>query len=961
MKKLIAFVLGLFVALPAMSAGLPSGYTELEYIQGDGTAYIDLGLQLTQDDDIEIEFMSPNSQTQKSIFGSRLTASSQNILLFYGGNTNQIVADFNNSDYALYRLGSLGISTNTKYKVVLNKNIRAIYQGNTLVRANDTVCSDTIAINNAYLFYAAGSPSVTQKYDGRIYSVKIAGKRNLVPAKYGNSVGMYDTINNHFYTEAAGGTFTAGPDVVQPTPTATCNLFNKATISKYTLLNTDSGTTRETTNEWDWCSDYIPVTPNTAYYFMSGTTFNVRIFEYASDKSYTNTNYTVQNSSFTTGNTTRYIRFHIGHASGGQAMYNGETMVVEGSTATSYTPYDASCGGGSSANTCNNLFDKNTITEGFFVSANGVISSHDSFAYSDLIPAQAGVAYVMSGISSMSGSSRRLHAYNANGNWIQQVAYIDIASGAATGNQYVVSGTTPANTAFIRISYAKADTNVKVEEGSTPTEYCAYRGKIKIATTKYNTTAFSGVVTALNNAVDTIKTVVANTINQATAVANLQSGKQRRPDESCPNGKICLLVEDEQGTPHWYEIIERAPGIVPAGSGYTQVEYLQSDGGQYINTGIQAEGTKWNVMANAVSTSGEGLLVAYGSAGGTYVSQVNGRWSVGLSSVPYIGDSTVKTNITVDWTTSGTTIVYINDTMRQGSRNGSGDSNVLLMNYNDRYPFTGKVYSALATNANNVMVFDGVPARRDSDSVLGMYDTVSGNFFTNAGSGEFTAPTTSSLPAGYTQLQYIQSDGGAYIDTGMVVPTNYKWELKLNTRGSNTSPYWGYTNNNSYSSATSFYSLGANGQSGISGITISVGAFSGTSESNQSSFYNATQIANAGTLGGDAMHTIKCNGNFNFTADDTPMTQMTAKTFTAFTPGGNAYLFARNAPTMNSGAMAKSGTRIYSYKVWNASGTLVQDLVPVQQGTSIGMYDLVNNQFLRKSGTGEFTAGPAVQ
>ncbi len=84
---------------------------------------------------------------------------------------------------------------------------------------------------------------------------------------------------------------------------------------------------------------------------------------------------------------------------------------------------------------------------------------------------------------------------------------------------------------------------------------------IKIATTAYNNNAFSPVQTALNTAIDNIKDVVSNTINQATAVANLQSGKQTMPDSTatngtCPNYRQCLLVEDESGTPHWYVITD---------------------------------------------------------------------------------------------------------------------------------------------------------------------------------------------------------------------------------------------------------------------------------------------------------------------------------------------------------------------------------------------------------------------
>jgi hypothetical protein len=54
--------------------------------------------------------------------------------------------------------------------------------------------------------------------------------------------------------------------------------------------------------------------------------------------------------------------------------------------------------------------------------------------------------------------------------------------------------------------------------------------------------------------------------------------------------------------------------------------------------------------------------------------------------------------------------------------------------------FIGRIYYA-KTYDNNTLVRNFVPAKRDSDDVLGMYDTVSGQFFTNAATSgpDFTA------------------------------------------------------------------------------------------------------------------------------------------------------------------------------------------------------------------------------
>ncbi len=94
-------------------------------------------------------------------------------------------------------------------------------------------------------------------------------------------------------------------------------------------------------------------------------------------------------------------------------------------------------------------------------------------------------------------------------------------------------------------------------EETVGTTYCA--DTIKIATTAYNSARFSPVVTDLNSAVATIREIVTNTINQTAAIASLQADKQTRPEDACPAGKKCLLVETEENgvvVPHWFPIIE---------------------------------------------------------------------------------------------------------------------------------------------------------------------------------------------------------------------------------------------------------------------------------------------------------------------------------------------------------------------------------------------------------------------
>lgn len=264
---------------------------------------------------------------------------------------------------------------------------------------------------------------------------------------------------------------------------------------------------------------------------------------------------------------------------------------------------------------------------------------------------------------------------------------------------------------------------------------------IKVATTAYSNTAFSSVQTALNNTIATIKTVVADTINQAAAVQQIASGKQTRPSSECPTGKTCLLIEDANGEPHWYEIIERAPGIVPTNSGYTQVEYLQSDGGQYIDTGIRATA---NTKVEAVI--GRNTQLISGNNGIFGASYFGCRWE--SADVFRCGFGTQDWGSTSVTQLDKNTVNFENNNFKYNSqtlsvRKGSlfGAANILLFAMSSDAKSATTMYKITIYN-NDTLVRDFVPARRNSDDVLGMYDTVSGTFFTNAGTGTFTTAST---------------------------------------------------------------------------------------------------------------------------------------------------------------------------------------------------------------------------
>lgn len=347
---------------------VPEGYTEYDGLIGDGNAYIDLNCLMTQNDELEIEFTKTSEITSRDIGGYRISATSNNISSLISS-TGNVVADFNNSNYTPYRLNE-AISLNTKYKVVINKTGRYLYQGSTLVASNTTACNDTFNCATCCLFKIGGF-GIGNKFIGIIHRASIKGKRDVVPASNGTTYGMYDKLNGVFYPNANdSGSFTVG-NAVTPSPSTPMQI----------LCN----------------NGVIKVSPN--------------------------------------------------------------------------------------------LYNPATRTTGYYISTTGVMTTESNSYYSALIPVQPNTAYVYSGISKV--GNKRLHAYDSNGDWIEQINYTNVAAGLP----FSTTGTTPNNCKYVRISGNQSDTEVQLEQGSTATTYMPYGQIYTDGTTETVTDNASNVAT----------------------------------------------------------------------------------------------------------------------------------------------------------------------------------------------------------------------------------------------------------------------------------------------------------------------------------------------------------------------------------------------------------------------------------------------------------------------------------
>ena len=184
---------------------------------------------------------------------------------------------------------------------------------------------------------------------------------------------------------------------------------------------------------------------------------------------------------------------------------------------------------------------------------------------------------------------------------------------------------------------------------------------------------------------------------------------------------------------------------VPAG--YTQLEYIESRGTQYIDTNIKPTGSMdFEVTAYVQSSAAQGTLFSGGDNYnskylGVSIDQVNPgesdirydsqRYKFTLSSEKFmiskVSNKLLLNN--VEFATCSVVTFVSNYPIRLFAYNRGGSIGEKI---------AAKLYGLkLSDNGSDVANF--IPAKRNSDGVVGLYDLVSKSFFTNAGTGTFTA------------------------------------------------------------------------------------------------------------------------------------------------------------------------------------------------------------------------------
>lgn len=240
------------------------------------------------------------------------------------------------------------------------------------------------------------------------------------------------------------------------------------------------------------------------------------------------------------------------------------------------------------------------------------------------------------------------------------------------------------------------------------------------------------------------------------------------------------------------------------------------------------------------------------------------------------------------------------------------------------------------------------PCYRKSDGVAGMWDAVSGQLFTNQGTGEFICGVpVNSLPVGYKQVEYIQSTGfntsGQYINTGIKPNINTGISAiftPANNFDANSNAFGTSYNTNDYRSNT-FYLNGYNLQSQNKG-TFSIGdntnpVVAGVTKEQKNSIMFKNKIY---TRPNGETVTIS-----NYAWDESTKEDIG--------------LFAKIIYNGHT-ATNFSSIKLYLCRLFDLY-IATRDYVPcIDTNNVVGLYDVVSGAFYENSGTGVFIAGSEV-
>lgn len=220
----IGLTVSLLFVLAAGAATQP--YDEaLEYIESDGSQYMDTGLVLSNDVTVTLSFAATKSYVNTGkVFGGRDSATSRSISCFFS--SNGFYVDFNNGEVNNYRVSTpVQNDPLCRWDVEISALRRIASARSSLItsRKNEEFCPDEFSTSaTARIFDLSGTDAgmaTGAKVSARLYSLTITNAtgvlRDYQPCRKNGVVGLYDRATKEFLAPTAG-VLAAGPTVETP-------------------------------------------------------------------------------------------------------------------------------------------------------------------------------------------------------------------------------------------------------------------------------------------------------------------------------------------------------------------------------------------------------------------------------------------------------------------------------------------------------------------------------------------------------------------------------------------------------------------------------------------------------------------------------------------------------------------------------------------------------------------------
>lgn len=363
---------------------------------------------------------------------------------------------------------------------------------------------------------------------------------------------------------------------------------------------------------------------------------------------------------------------------------------------------------------------------------------------------------------------------------------------------------------------------------------------------------------------------------------------------------------------------------------FREVEYLQSNGTEYINTGL-APNANQKIELRGFKAGGGTTSGGYIACGST--ATANDRiqiWAEGGGLAWFrVDGASIQTNESC--TVNRKFVLDIKN------KKGYVDSSEYNLSYSGSlttYPYflflrnnggtPDTTYNApmrlyyVKIWDNDSLVRDFIPCL-DASNVPCLYDLVEGKAYYNAGTGSFTYGHT------ITPVEYLESTGTQYIDTGVNANSNPKYELKF---------VISYTNPSSPSPQYTGADYG-----GTFGVVNGNWQWSNNVPVTANQFYKIDYINQNGSRGAYVNGTDYYQGS-NYASQ-----------------GYRCLLF-----TSGQDSSGTTKTNLFSAKMKSCSialsDTIVRDFIPVKDENNVGyMFDKVTHSLYANAGTGSFVVG----